>query len=100
MSRNPLRYASFLSVSQINRWPGSLIKTCFYCGPFALLLFGCLEQLSSVKQPAPPRNLGITAETPEVRVEIVDIIEPGDPTSWVDNARWTEVIVRLANISS
>jgi Bacterial SH3 domain len=97
MSRNFfLSYKSFLSVESLQSVRDSVIKVCLYGYiPLALLFFGC----SAMKQPAPLRNLGIAGDTEDVRVEVVDIIQPGDTTSWVDGARWTEVIVRVSNKS-
>ena len=86
----------FYSIEPFKSVRDSVIKACLYGYiPLALLLFGC----SAMRQPAPLKNLGIVGDTDDVRVEVIDIVQPGDTTSWVDGARWTEVIVRVSNKS-
>ncbi len=54
----------------------------------------------AIKRTAQLRNLGITTQGEHARIEVVDVIQPGDPSSWVEDARWTEVVLRISNTSN
>jgi len=68
----------------------------------ALLLVtpGCALTAGPIKSSAPLRNLNLVGSSPDALVEVVDIIQPGDGTSWTDRASWTEVVVRMRNTST
>lgn len=70
------------------------------CTALTVFLVSCATGgAPAVKRSAELRNLGITTKGEQAKVEVVDIIQPGDPSSWVEDARWTEVVVRISNTS-
>lgn len=69
-------------------------------GALAIFLTSCASSGgSAIKRDVKLRNLGITTQGEDTRIEVVDIIQPGGPSSWVDDARWTEIVVRITNTS-
>ena len=69
-------------------------------GALAIFLTSCASSGgSAIKRDVKLRNLGITTQGNHGRVEVVDIIQPGGPSSWVEDARWTEIVLRITNTS-
>jgi hypothetical protein len=64
------------------------------------ILAGCAAQTPVVRQNAQPRNLGIVTPCEHARIEVMDIIQPGDSTSWLSDAHWTEIVLRVVNTST
>jgi len=60
----------------------------------------CSTMTGPVKQGSPLRNLNLVARSADAQVEVVDVVQPGDATAWTDRASWTEVVVRVKNLST
>jgi hypothetical protein len=69
----------------------------------ALMTAACAAPATSpalTKPGAALRNLNIVGRSPDAQVEVMDIIQPGDSTSWAERAQWTELVVRITNVSA
>jgi hypothetical protein len=61
-------------------------------GASVMVLAGCAT--------ATPRNPVAGADATHSRLELLEILQPGDARSWVEDARWTELVIRLVNTSA
>ena len=65
----------------------------------ALCATSCALPAPMIPGGAPIRNLGIYAAGEDAIVEVLDVIQPGEPGAWFPEGRWTEVVFRFTNIS-